>query len=99
MPRGSPATGPLTHYRHKRFSASLSLSIPTFTLAHSELARTWSSLGYDANAQQEAKKAMDEAGNLSREKHLLVEAAFYETSRDWPKAIEPYQTLSQLLPR
>ena len=98
MPRGSPATGPLTHYRHKRFSARLSLSIPRFTLAHSELARTWSSLGYDANAQQQAKKAMDEAGNLSREKHLLVEARFYETSRDWPKAIEAYQTLFSFFP-
>ncbi len=71
---------------------------PGFPLAHSELARTWSSLGYDANAQQEAKKAMDEAGNLSREKHLLVEARFYETSRNWPKAIEAYQTLFSFFP-
>jgi eukaryotic-like serine/threonine-protein kinase len=71
---------------------------PGFPLAHSELARTWSSLGYDANAQQEAKRALDEAGNLSREKHLLVEARFYETSRDWPKAIEAYQTLFSFFP-
>ncbi len=71
---------------------------PSFPLAHSELARTWSSLGYDSNAQQEAKKALDEAGNLSREKHLLVEARFYETSRDWGKAIEAYQTLFSFFP-
>ena len=71
---------------------------PGFPLAHSELARTWSSLGYDANAQQEAKKALDRAGNLSREKHLLVEARFYETSRDWAKAIEAYQTLFSFFP-
>jgi tetratricopeptide (TPR) repeat protein len=71
---------------------------PGFPLAHSELARTWSSLGYDANAQQEAKKALDQAGNLSREKHLLVEARFYETSRDWAKAIEAYQTLFSFFP-
>ena len=71
---------------------------PGFSLAHSELARTWSYLGYDTNAQQEAKKAMDEAGNLSREKHLLVEARFYETSRNWPKAIEAYQTLFSFFP-
>jgi len=49
---------------------------PSFPLAHSELARTWSSLGYDANAQREAEKALDGAGHLSREKHLLVEARF-----------------------
>jgi serine/threonine protein kinase/tetratricopeptide (TPR) repeat protein len=71
---------------------------PSFPLAHSELARTWSSLGYDSNAQKEAKKALDGAGNLSREKHLLVEARFYETSRDWEKAIEAYQTLFSFFP-
>jgi len=71
---------------------------PSFSLAHSELARTWSSLGYDGSAQQEAKKALDGAGNLSREKHLLVEARFYETNRDWGKAIEAYQTLFSFFP-
>jgi len=71
---------------------------PSFPLAHSELAGTWSFLGYDSNAQQEAKKALDGAGNLSREKHLLVEARFYETTRDWGKAIEAYQTLFSFFP-
>jgi serine/threonine protein kinase/tetratricopeptide (TPR) repeat protein len=71
---------------------------PSFPLAHSELARTWSALGYDSNAQLEAKKALDGAGNLSREKHLLVEARFYETSRNWGKAIESYQTLFSFFP-
>jgi tetratricopeptide (TPR) repeat protein len=71
---------------------------PSFPLAHSELARTWSSLGYDSSAQQEAKKALEGAGNLSREKHLLVEARFYETTREWGKAIEAYQTLFSFFP-
>ena len=71
---------------------------PEFPLAHSELARTWSSVGYDANAQQEARRALEQAGNLSREKQLLVEARFYESSRDWPKAIEAYQTLYSFFP-
>jgi serine/threonine protein kinase/Tfp pilus assembly protein PilF len=71
---------------------------PSFPLAHSALARAWSSLGYDSDARREAKKALDEAGNLSREKHLLVEARFYETSKDWGKAIEAYQTLFSFFP-
>jgi serine/threonine protein kinase/tetratricopeptide (TPR) repeat protein/TolB-like protein len=71
---------------------------PSFPLAHSELARTWSSLGYDSKAQQEAKDALDGAGNLSRENHLLVEARFYETSRNWGKAIAAYQTLFSFFP-
>ena len=66
---------------------------PAFPLAHAALAKAWSSLGYDANARQESKTALDGAGNLSREKHLLVEARFFETSKDWGKAIEAYQTL------
>lgn len=71
---------------------------PSFPLAHSALAKAWSSLGYDANARQESQKALDGAGNLSREKHLLVEARFYETSKDWEKAIEAYQTLFSFFP-
>jgi serine/threonine protein kinase/tetratricopeptide (TPR) repeat protein len=71
---------------------------PSFPLAYSELARTSSSLGYDSDAQHEAKKALDGAGDLSRQKHLLIEARFYETSRDWSKAIEAYQTLFDFFP-
>jgi eukaryotic-like serine/threonine-protein kinase len=71
---------------------------PSFPLAHSAIAKVWSSLGYDSNARQEAKKALDDAGNLSREKHLLVEARFYETNKDWEKAIEAYQTLCSFFP-
>jgi tetratricopeptide (TPR) repeat protein len=41
---------------------------------------------------------LDGAGNLSREKHLLVEARFYETGKDWGKAIEAYQTLFSFFP-
>ena len=71
---------------------------PSFSLAYSELARTSSSLGYDSDAQHEAKKALEGAGDLTREKHLLIEARFYETSRDWSKAIEAYQTLFDFFP-
>jgi serine/threonine protein kinase/tetratricopeptide (TPR) repeat protein len=71
---------------------------PSFPLAHAALAKAWSSLGYDANARQESKTALDGADNLSREKHLLVEARFFETSKDWGKAIEAYQTLFSFFP-
>jgi serine/threonine protein kinase/tetratricopeptide (TPR) repeat protein len=71
---------------------------PSFPLAHAALAKAWSALGYDTNARQESKAALDGAGNLSREKHLLVEARFYETSKDWGKAIEAYQTLISFFP-
>ena len=49
-------------YRHAELLSHAVAADPSFPLAHSELARTWSSLGYDSNARQEAKKALDECG-------------------------------------
>jgi TolB-like protein len=46
---------------------------PSFPLAHSALATAWLALGYDANGQQEAKKALARADKLSREDQLLVQ--------------------------
>jgi eukaryotic-like serine/threonine-protein kinase len=71
---------------------------PSFVLAHSALAQAWLTLGYDLNARQEAKRALDGAGSLSREKHLLVEARFYEADKDWDKATEACQTLLSFFP-
>ncbi|MGA9527176.1 MAG: protein kinase [Terriglobales bacterium] len=68
-------------------------SDPTYPLAHAELAKVWMSLGYNANALQEAKKALELSGNLSREDYSLVEARYYEVNKDWDKAIEVYQML------
>ena len=71
---------------------------PPYPLAHSALAAVWLTLGYDSKAQQEAKLALDASGQLSREDHLRVEALYYETSKNWPKAIETYSTLCNLFP-
>jgi tetratricopeptide (TPR) repeat protein len=71
---------------------------PSYPLAHSALAKAWQTLGYDQNALQEAKQALDMAGDLSRENHLLIEARYYETSKDWPKAIETYRVLFGFFP-
>jgi serine/threonine protein kinase/tetratricopeptide (TPR) repeat protein/TolB-like protein len=68
-------------------------SDPAYPLAHAELAKAWMALGYNATALQEAKKALELSGKLSREDHSLVEAGYYEVSKDWDKAIEVYQTL------
>ena len=70
----------------------------SFPLASSALATAWSSLGYDPLAKTAAKNALDRAGNLSREKHLLVEGEYYEASRQWEKAIDTYRTLSSFFP-
>ena len=71
---------------------------PSYPLAHASLARAWMALGYNQNAVTEAKKALDLAGKLSREDHALVEARYYEASKDWEKAIETYRALFGFFP-
>jgi serine/threonine protein kinase/tetratricopeptide (TPR) repeat protein/TolB-like protein len=71
---------------------------PAYPLAHSALASTWLALGYDSNAREEANKAVDNADNLSRQDHLLVEARSYEATKQWDKAIETYRTLCSFFP-
>ncbi len=73
-------------------------SDPAYPLAHAALAKSWMALGYNADALQEAKKALELSGNLSHEDHSLVEAGYYEANKDWDKAIEVYQTLSNSSP-
>ncbi len=71
---------------------------PPYPLAHSALAIAWLTLGYDSKAQQEAKLALDASDKLSREDRLQVEALYYETGKNWPKAIETYANLRNLFP-
>jgi len=71
---------------------------PGYPLAHAALSQAWLALGYDAQGREEAKKALDTAGQVDREHHLLVEAGYYEAARDWPKAIEAYRTLFNFFP-
>jgi serine/threonine protein kinase/tetratricopeptide (TPR) repeat protein len=71
---------------------------PSYPLAHSMLSKAWLALGYGQNATAEAKKALDLAANLSRADHALVEARFYETSKQWDKAIGTYQQLFASFP-
>jgi eukaryotic-like serine/threonine-protein kinase len=73
-------------------------SDPAYPLAHAELAKVWMALGYDTTALQEAKKALELSGKLSREDHSLVEGRYYEVNKDWDKAIEVYRTLSNSSP-
>ncbi|HEY6388971.1 MAG TPA: tetratricopeptide repeat protein, partial [Candidatus Acidoferrum sp.] len=71
---------------------------PNYALAHSALSAAWSSLGYDAKAAEEAKKAFDLSGNLSREDRLSIEGRYYEAIKNWPKAVEVYHTLWNFAP-
>lgn len=71
---------------------------PNNALAHSALAAAWSQLGYQTRARQEAEKAFELSGSLSREERLAVEARLRETTREWNKAIQLYQNLFGFFP-
>lgn len=71
---------------------------PQYPVAHSFLAAAWSSLGYDAKAKEEARKALDLSAGLSREQQLVIEGRLREIEDDWGKAASTYRTLFGLFP-
>jgi serine/threonine protein kinase/tetratricopeptide (TPR) repeat protein len=66
---------------------------PGHALAHAALASAWSTLGYDRDAREEARKAFNLSAKLTREQRLSVEGRYRVTVREWPKAVEIYKTL------
>jgi eukaryotic-like serine/threonine-protein kinase len=71
---------------------------PTFAPGHLALSQVWSNLGYDQKAREEARKAFDTAGRLSRPEQLRIEARYHLTSQEWEKAVEIYRSLFQFFP-
>jgi tetratricopeptide (TPR) repeat protein len=71
---------------------------PANAPSHAALAEAWWSLGYEAKAAAEAKQALGLSQNLSREERLFIEGRYNELSRQWSKAIEIYQTLTNFFP-
>jgi serine/threonine protein kinase/Tfp pilus assembly protein PilF len=71
---------------------------PEFALGHAALSASWSALGYDAQARDEAKLAFDMSTQLSREDRLSIEGRYRETVKDWAKATEVYRALFGFFP-
>lgn len=71
---------------------------PNHALAHSALAAAWSTMGYDASARTEAKKAFDLSVNLSREDRYVVEARYHEAALEWDQAADTYSKLFGFFP-
>ncbi len=71
---------------------------PNFALSHSALARVQKSLGYDGKAREEDKLAFDLSGSLDQEQRLWIEGHYRESNHEWDKAVEIYQSLSQVFP-
>ena len=71
---------------------------PSSAVIHSALAQAWAVLGYDIQAREEARKALDLAGPLSRPERLAIEALYYRTSKQLDKASETYRSLWTFFP-
>ena len=71
---------------------------PNHALSHSALAESLSILGYDLEAQNEARKAFDLSENLSREDRLSIEGRYRELIHDHAAAVEIYRTLRGFFP-
>ncbi len=71
---------------------------PSFAMAFSGLAQTYSSLGYDSEAEQAAKKAVDLSQNLPESEKYLISAIRAQVTRNYPEAIKAYENLAQASP-
>ena len=73
-------------------------SDPNHALSYAALSEAWSQLGYDRQAKEDAKKAVDRSAKLSRENQLWVEGRYREAMHDWPRAVDVYRMLWGFFP-
>lgn len=66
---------------------------PLFALGHDALAEAWQFLGYDGNAQQQAKLALDLSSGLSQVDRRSIEGRYRKMTAEWDKAINIYRSL------
>jgi tetratricopeptide (TPR) repeat protein/TolB-like protein len=82
----------------KDFLQRAAAADPNHALTRSSLALALTSLGEDAAATKEAKKAFDLSQDLSRENRMVVEGSYYETVNAWDKATAIYRALYGFFP-
>jgi tetratricopeptide (TPR) repeat protein len=71
---------------------------PQFALAYSRLAETDSALGYDTEAEEYSRKAVDLSQQLPVAEKYLIEANHARVMKDNNKAIEAYGNLAKTFP-
>jgi eukaryotic-like serine/threonine-protein kinase len=71
---------------------------PQFALAYSRLAEADSVLGYDGDAEQASRKAVDLSQQLPLAEKYLIEATHAQVTKDNQKAIKAYENLATSAP-
>ncbi|HKH99119.1 MAG TPA: tetratricopeptide repeat protein [Candidatus Sulfotelmatobacter sp.] len=71
---------------------------PQFALAYSRLAEADSALGYDSDAEQASRKAVELSSPLPLAEKYLIEASHASIVKDNKKAIAAYENLAKTFP-
>lgn len=71
---------------------------PHFALAFSKLGETYSTLGYDSDAEQASRRAMDLSQDLPLAEKYLIEASHARVIKDNAKATTAYENLAKSFP-
>jgi eukaryotic-like serine/threonine-protein kinase len=81
----------------KQFEAATKAD-PNFALAFSRLAQTYSSLGYDNQAELSAQKSVLLSQDLPEAERYLISAIRAQVTKNYPEAIKAYENLAQASP-
>jgi tetratricopeptide (TPR) repeat protein len=71
---------------------------PQFALAYAKLAQSYAALGQDDDAEQAAQKAQSLSNSLSGQEKYLIVANYERITKNYPKAIDAYQSLVKASP-
>jgi tetratricopeptide (TPR) repeat protein len=71
---------------------------PQFAVAYSRLGEAYSALGYDAEAEQASRHAVDLSQNLPLAQRYFIEASLARVTKDNQKAIAAYENLAKSFP-
>jgi tetratricopeptide (TPR) repeat protein len=78
------------------FGRSLEVE-PNLAMAHAALANAWQISGYDSKALEEAKRAIENYGNLAPIERSAIDGRYHELASEWDQAIETYHSLSNIV--
>jgi tetratricopeptide (TPR) repeat protein/predicted Ser/Thr protein kinase len=71
---------------------------PRFAVAYSRLGEAYSALGYDAEAEQASRHAVDLSQNLPLAQRYFIEASLARVTKDNQKALAAYENLAKSFP-
>ncbi len=71
---------------------------PQFAVAYSRLGEAYSALGYDAEAEQSSRHALDLSQSLPLAQRYFIEASLARVTKDNQKALAAYENLAKSFP-